>query len=155
MKIKKTCSFDGCLRKHRAKGLCRAHYNQQAKGKDLTPLRVYEDKGSCIGPDCNSLVYCKNLCRPHYMQVWEGRPLRALNGFCDACGEWCELRSDHDHNCCPSGMKPRCGNCERGSTCDRCNMTLGNVKDDPIILLKLVEYLMKTKKENHEDLQNF
>lgn len=35
----RTCSFDGCGKPHEAKGLCRGHYVQQAKGQALRPLR--------------------------------------------------------------------------------------------------------------------
>lgn len=33
-----TCSFDGCTKPRRARGLCRAHYGQQRKGQPLVPL---------------------------------------------------------------------------------------------------------------------
>lgn len=35
------CSFDGCGRDTRAKGLCIAHYNQQNRGETLRPLRPH------------------------------------------------------------------------------------------------------------------
>lgn len=34
----KECSFDGCSKPVRARGLCTGHYNQRRKGKSLTPL---------------------------------------------------------------------------------------------------------------------
>lgn len=34
----KKCGFDGCGRKYDAKGLCKTHYNQQARGVGLTPI---------------------------------------------------------------------------------------------------------------------
>lgn len=34
----RSCSFNGCKKPHRAKGLCSGHYQQQAAGYSLTPL---------------------------------------------------------------------------------------------------------------------
>lgn len=33
------CSFEGCEKPVRSKGLCQGHYHQKHKGKELTPLR--------------------------------------------------------------------------------------------------------------------
>jgi hypothetical protein len=56
----KICSFEGCGRKHQAKGLCVAHWNQQRRVGKLSPLRGYNlelmdrialntaQEGSCI-----------------------------------------------------------------------------------------------------------
>lgn len=40
----KLCSFDGCDKKHGAKGLCYGHYQQQKAGKELRPLRIHHYK---------------------------------------------------------------------------------------------------------------
>ena len=37
--MERKCDFEGCERKHEAKGLCSAHYQQLKKGKPLTPTR--------------------------------------------------------------------------------------------------------------------
>jgi len=37
--MSKTCSFEGCERKHFGKGLCNGHYLQQRRGEELRPLR--------------------------------------------------------------------------------------------------------------------
>ena len=36
-----TCSFEGCGRKHYARGLCNGHYQQQRSGAPLAPLREH------------------------------------------------------------------------------------------------------------------
>jgi hypothetical protein len=38
------CSFPGCDNKHRAKGLCSSHWNQQKRGDSLSPIRVTRNK---------------------------------------------------------------------------------------------------------------
>lgn len=51
-------------------------------------------------------------------------------------GRW---HIDHDHTCCPSGVS--CGQCIRGLLCSSCNRALGLVRDDPRVLLRMVDYL--------------
>lgn len=41
MSKRNTCTFDGCDRPSRKKGLCEGHYQQQRKGKELRPLMVW------------------------------------------------------------------------------------------------------------------
>lgn len=54
---------------------------------------------------------------------------------CNICGVYTEkrLNIDHDHD---TGMV-------RGVLCSRCNLTLGNVKDDISLLEKMIEYLRR------------
>jgi hypothetical protein len=47
---------------------------------------------------------------------------------------------DHDHSCCPTPLNS-CGECVRGLLCRRCNMFLGTVSDDIIILESAIKYL--------------
>jgi hypothetical protein len=61
-------------------------------------------------------------------------------GRCATCGVSPEkFYVDHDHACC-AGMKS-CGECVRGLLCFNCNTALGQVKDNPRILLAMVDYL--------------
>jgi hypothetical protein len=54
---------------------------------------------------------------------------RALQ--CELCGEDRETFFDHCHRC----------NAFRGWLCSRCNWTLGQVKEDAALLLKMIAYL--------------
>jgi hypothetical protein len=66
--------------------------------------------------------------------------LNSQGGRCATCGVVPErFCIDHDHSCCP-GIKT-CGECVRGLLCFNCNAALGQVKDDPRILLAMIEYL--------------
>lgn len=47
---------------------------------------------------------------------------------------------DHDHTCCTPGKRV-CGRCIRGLLCSRCNVGLGNFRDDPQLLLGAARYL--------------
>lgn len=61
----------------------------------------------------------------------------AQKGVCAICGEHSkkQLAADHDH----TTMKPR------GLLCQRCNTTLGFVKDNPLLLQAMIDYLNRYK----------
>lgn len=71
--------------------------------------------------------------------------LKAQGGGCAVCGEQCRtgrsLAVDHDHTCCP-GQKT-CGKCVRGLLCQRCNMGIGMLGEDPIRLWSAMAYVAK------------
>ena len=52
------------------------------------------------------------------------------------------LLVDHDHACCPGERS--CGRCVRGLLCARCNLALGQFRDDPELLTSAVRYLAGT-----------
>jgi hypothetical protein len=60
----------------------------------------------------------------------------ARRGRCGICGTtepggkgyW---HLDHDHGCCPYGVRAGCAKCVRGILCHFCNLGLGLFKDDP------------------------
>lgn len=47
---------------------------------------------------------------------------------------------DHDHTCC-STRKNSCGRCVRGLLCTRCNIGIGNFRDDPAIIQAAIDYI--------------
>jgi hypothetical protein len=49
---------------------------------------------------------------------------------------------DHNHLCCSTPIES-CGKCVRGVLCRRCNMFLGTVEDDIIILSNAIKYLKR------------
>lgn len=77
------------------------------------------------------------------------RMLIAQNSACAVCGTGVPggkgkvFHIDHDRSCCP-GVKS-CGKCIRGLLCSPCNVTLGQVKDNPDHLRKLADYLDKSR----------
>jgi hypothetical protein len=68
---------------------------------------------------------------------------KSQNGVCKICGETEKYRKrlsvDHDHSCCPG--EGSCGNCIRGLLCSTCNMVLDQIKDDKVLLQKMIDYL--------------
>lgn len=54
------------------------------------------------------------------------------------------LHVDHDHKHCPG--RKSCGKCIRGLTCRRCNLVLGEVKDDIKLLKAMINYLRSKKR---------
>lgn len=83
--------------------------------------------------------------------------LSAQDGQCALCeattserrrkGTSVRLVVDHDHKCCPGGMRT-CGRCVRGLLCDRCNSMLERLEqvapDWPIRALAYLEKYRKT-----------
>jgi hypothetical protein len=59
---------------------------------------------------------------------------------CDEPGGQGVWHVDHDHTCCNS-RKTSCGKCIRGLLCSRCNIGLGNFKEDPVVVRMAVVYL--------------
>ena len=65
-----------------------------------------------------------------------------FKGTCYICGELPQRKSlhiDHDHNCCPT--VPTCGKCTRGLLCARCNVLVGFLESDPVLIQKAQVYL--------------
>lgn len=49
---------------------------------------------------------------------------------CELCGvQGLPLVIDHDHACCRKGLSSRCGKCNRGVLCNRCNVRLGHYEN--------------------------
>ena len=49
---------------------------------------------------------------------------------------------DHDHSCCNT-RKRSCGKCTRGLLCSRCNIAIGNMRDDPVIIRAALDYVIQ------------
>jgi hypothetical protein len=94
----------------------------------------------------------KEMHRRHYFKRNYGltpedyeRMKQERNNKCDICGNICDKRRkdglplepciDHDHNTKKI----------RGMLCNRCNQTLGRIEDDPDLLLKMIDYLRRTR----------
>lgn len=78
----RTCSFEGCGGPHSAKGLCSAHYSQQARGVPLRPVNrnLATNKGKvCAYESCIEWAKTSGLCGGHYQQRLRGEDLRPLS----------------------------------------------------------------------------
>lgn len=141
------CKFPECGRDISAKGLCSAHYGQLRAGKELRPIGEIK---YCRTPGCGRDIHIRRtICR----RCWEKTnkygitedQLVALfkHGKCfnPGCGSTEGLHIDHDHSCCPKGVRKGCGKCVRGLLCRKCNLTLGWIQDDIGKLYGLVSYL--------------
>lgn len=70
----KYCSFEGCERKHGAKGFCKVHYNMWKKGEALHTIgekgrwgmKTFQRK--CNFEGCNNPHRAKGWCSTHYNQ---------------------------------------------------------------------------------------
>lgn len=68
------CSFDGCDKKIKAKGLCTGHWRQQHEGQELKPIGPKQ----CKFPDCERKYYSTGYCQGHYAQYQRGDEVRAI-----------------------------------------------------------------------------
>jgi len=151
------CSFTGCEYTAHAKGLCQAHWKQQHKGLELTPLRPwrrvvdgykvcahcqenlpvseYHKKKSTVQEICKA---CKSIdlrAKEYGLTRDEVRALLAQP--CNACGAKVDGRSAHIDHCHRKGHV-------RGLLCNNCNTALGAVNDSPARLWLLIDYLERT-----------
>lgn len=76
----RSCAFTGCEREHRSLGLCDGHYQQQRKGRPLTPLtpRPPSNVGPCRFDPCGRKAHSRGLCPGHYHQLMKGHDLTPL-----------------------------------------------------------------------------
>lgn len=62
---------------------------------------------------------------------------------CPVCHKEIEtsFNIDHDHRCCDTSNGTSCGFCVRGILHQKCNKSLGNFNDDPLILRRAADYI--------------
>jgi hypothetical protein len=152
---KRTCSFDGCEKPRKAKGLCSGHWRQQHRGADLSQLAnrntVVDGLKFCAGCEQTLPVerfgkkhhyhteLCK-LCRniksrsvTYGISIDEVRALLARP--CDVCGDaMTSLKTHHIDHCHDTGKV-------RGVLCHGCNTALGLVREDTQVLRALISYI--------------
>lgn len=77
-----SCTFEGCERPHRSRGLCRAHYSQRARGVPLTPIGSRpEVPEKCTYEGCDRPYVGKGYCMTHYQQQRRGRALKPIAAY--------------------------------------------------------------------------
>lgn len=148
-----TCTYPGCERPHKARGLCKSHNAQAKAGDELRPVKELPPSGPCEVAGCGRPRIANGMCAKHnsnHRQRWYhygltpeiGQAMYESQGrACAICGtafDLSDLHIDHDHACCKRGS---CGQCVRGLLCQPCNIALGYMRDDPARLLAGVEYL--------------
>ena len=74
----KICTFNGCDKKHSAKGLCHGHRKQQLLGRELSPLLHQYKNPQCLVDFCDSPRYSRGLCTGHYSQQQRGKEFTEL-----------------------------------------------------------------------------
>jgi len=76
--VKAACSFPGCGRSAKSKGLCNGHYAQRLRGQELTPLQRRIPGDLCSFEGCTREHYAKGLCSAHHRQTVSGKAPTAL-----------------------------------------------------------------------------
>lgn len=142
------CQVPHCGAKHYALGYCSTHYYRLVNTGDLRadePRRVQvRGRVGCLIPGCTRRHASNGLCAAHYTatrtyNISVERLVEMLSEACAICSGTDKLSIDHDHACCPG--RTSCGKCIRGTLCMRHNSMLGQLKDDPALLVSAAEYL--------------
>lgn len=88
-------------------------------------------------PSCRACYTAKKRLRIHGIEESELHSMyENQNGACAICSSKEELHIDHSHS----------DNQIRELLCMGCNTSLGHFKDDPMLLQKAIDYLLKHKK---------
>lgn len=85
----RTCTLDGCDRKHYAKGFCHPCY-LRARANDPSRPR-------CSEPECDKALYARGLCRKHYCDqhlagYWDRPEVKAKSR--EASRQWAERNKE-------------------------------------------------------------
>lgn len=90
----RTCSLNGCGRKHWGKGYCQAHYNRLRRSGTVAADIPVVDRGingpECIVVDCDHQPHAHGMCIGHWSRVRNGgelrpgEPLKGRRTGCDA-----------------------------------------------------------------------
>jgi hypothetical protein len=75
----RTCSVDGCARKHLARGFCGVHYRQRIASGELVP-GPRKVRQLCGAEGCGRLAVARGLCSKHYQRLVKRPPAR--RSFC-------------------------------------------------------------------------
>jgi hypothetical protein len=166
----KQCEESECSKPVLARGLCGMHYRRIQRvgslpNKQFSRNRWQGDRKLCTRcgeikhrDEYNKLgngrqAYCKP-CQSASVGDSQQKRLRAERAAllkqqanrCLGCGldggpEAKDLVVDHDHACC--SQRNRCGRCNRGLLCAKCNSALGMVGDSVETLHSLIRYLQR------------
>lgn len=149
------CTEDGCAEPVKAKGLCKMHYQRLLRHGHTKYRDRKKPAKECMLDGCDSHLYAKGLCHAHYakQRKWSAagvdaecyqEMLHAQGGVCAICaqperapdkasGKTKDLAIDHCHK---TGAV-------RALLCSNCNRGLGLFNDDPQLLAKARDYVLK------------
>jgi hypothetical protein len=146
------CIAYKCTKKHYSMNYCMSHYARFKSNGDVrehVPIKKLNyGFTECQVPRCKKPHHAVGLCRSHdatkrTYNLSTEKLIKMLSGSCEVCGEEDNLTIDHDHSCCNARFS--CGSCVRGCLCQHCNRSMGQAKDNPVILRKLADYIDKYK----------
>jgi hypothetical protein len=149
------CTEAGCHEPVKAHGLCKMHYQRKLRHGHTRYTDRKRPAKKCLIETCDNHLYAKGLCHAHYakQRKWQHAGidaqryqdmLREQNGVCAIChkpetapdkasGKTKDLAIDHDHK---TGAV-------RALLCSACNTALGLFNDDPALLAKAQQYVLK------------
>lgn len=135
-RTERSCTIDGCGRKHKALGFCSMHYEFHKRESDP----VYRQKAAdrMRASRARNVASARERGRRHQLRSKYGltveqyeRMVDQQGGRCAICRRAGRLHVDHNHN---TGEV-------RGLLCMNCNTGIGHLGDDVEVLGRAIGYL--------------
>lgn len=166
----KPCSWGGCDKQSRARGMCEQHYYYLKRELKMALCRVEGcgtrtkndwcarhdpakapkpwPMGPCSVRGCERTyrsrmhTFCKHHNRVRTKMGLTNEEFQYIKdrAECQVCGAGDVLVVDHWHGCHPEDKTKMCKKCIRGVMCSRCNSALAFLSEDPKKILALANY---------------
>jgi len=163
-----TCSFIGCEKKIISRNFCSGHYEQNRRGKTLSPLRNKTPIGvfvKCSQDGCGKKSEARGMCEGHYKKIIQCHTksyklhnrIRCLkHGFGITLDEYNAILDSQNGVCaicnnkCVSGRNLAVDHDHetdevRGLLCSKCNTAIGLMDDDSSKMARAIGYLEARK----------
>lgn len=148
------CVEAGCSDPVKAKGLCKTHYQRLLRRGHTRYHDRKKPAKECSTDGCTKILYSNGVCHSHYVHrrklAGYGLTVAGYDQMADLQGNTCAICGRPETMPSVSGEAKRLAvdHCHqsgkvRGLLCSDCNTALGLLQDDPRVILRAADYLLK------------